>query len=109
MEKLLGAAHAYLWGSSLISRHDVKQWPHFAKELLRQSESRRASPGRRIWAMLSSEPRTAVREIASTGHSYPFLSGAVADALSELLMRRDFYRASDWDGVPLPAQAQRLL
>lgn len=109
VEKLLGAAHVYLWGNSLLSRHDVREWRRFASKLLQQAGAAQASPGRRIWELLSPEARRAVKDVASPGHSYPALTREVADALSELLARRDFYQESAWKDVQIPAEARKLL
>ncbi len=108
-EKLLGAAHVYLWGNSLLSRHDVRDWRHFASVLLTQAKTSRSSPGRRLWELLPPEARRAVAEVASPGGSYPALTRDAADALSEVLSRRDFYQTAAWKGVPVPAEAQELL
>lgn len=32
-EKLIGASHFYLWGDTLISKHDVLNWPEFLSRL----------------------------------------------------------------------------
>ena len=108
VRKLLGAPHVYLWGAAALSRRDVRSWPSFAAKLLQQSRAAGPSPARRIWQSLPPEARDAVEELASH-HSYPYLTGQVADALSALLSRPDFYDQPAWHGLPLPAEAQRLL
>jgi hypothetical protein len=108
-EKLLGAAHAYLWGNALLSRHDVRNWRHFAVSLLAQAKADRPSPGRRIWELLSPEMRSAVEEVASPGGAYPALTREVAEALSDVLSRGDFFRAPAWAGIQLTAEVRGLL
>jgi hypothetical protein len=108
-EKLLGAAHVYLWGSSLLSRHDVLEWHHFVSALLKQARASHASPGRRVWELLSPDARRSVKQIASPGQSYPALTREAADALSEALSRRDLYQPTAWEGIRLPAEAKELL
>jgi hypothetical protein len=107
--KLVGAAHVYLWGNSLLSRHDVREWRRFAGKLVKQGRDTRPSPGRRIWELLSPEARRAVEQVASPGQAYPALTREVADALSEVLARSDFYQAAAWRGIRVSAETQKLL
>jgi hypothetical protein len=107
--KLIGAAHAYLWGNSLLSRYDVRDWRHFARLLIEQSKAVSPSPGRKTWELLSPEARQSLEEIASQGHTYPFLTRDAADGLSDALSRPELYDAAAWKGVALPAEAEALL
>ncbi len=109
VEKLLGAAHVYLWGSDLISRHDVLDWQGLAEDVLAQAEGGQPSPGRRVWELMDAEVRQALSEAASVKRPYLYAQRQLAAGLSGLLERRDFYAQDAWQGVNLPAEATKLL
>ena len=98
-EKLLGAAHIYLWGDALISLYDILDWKGFATNLREQGEASKPSPGKRIWELMNPEIRKAVAEVASMDRSYDYIERQIANELSVLLERRDFYDEIYWDGV----------
>lgn len=108
-EKLLGAAHVYLWGDALISRYDIVDWKRFTATLMQQGEASRASPGKRIWELMSPGIRKAVAEIASMQYPYAYIKTQVTDELSDLLERRDFYTTSTWQNITLPEEARDLV
>jgi len=107
--KLLGAAHVYLWGDALISRHDVLDWRGFAAKLVEQGGRPQPSPGKRIWEMMQPATRSAAAEVVSAGFASRYVKGQLAEELSGMLGRRDFYDAAYWQGVELPPEAQDLL
>lgn len=109
VEKLLGAAHIYLWGSALISRHDVLDWQRFPTELAQQGRAPRPSPGKRIWELMDPQVRETLAEAASLKRPYAYMRREIANELSELLQRRDFYEESAWQGIQPPAEALELL
>jgi hypothetical protein len=108
-EKLLGAAHIYLWGDALISRYDALDWKGLAAKLKEQGEASQPSPEKRIWELMSSEIREAVTEIASIDHPYDYIKSQMTNGLSNLLERRDFYDERSWRGVALSREASTLL
>ncbi|MFH0794348.1 MAG: glycoside hydrolase [bacterium] len=109
VQKLLGAAHVYLWGDSILSRYDVKGWKTFAKELMRRGKAPEPSPGKRIWELLAQDARDAAAEIASVQYPYDYVKNQLADGISELLKRADFYVPSAWQGVQLTSETLNLL
>jgi len=109
VEKLLGAAHVYLWGSDLLSRHDVLDWQGLTGDISAHAEGRRLSPGKRVWDLLDAETREAVREASTMKRPYLYARRQLAAALSDVLERRDFYEQSAWQGIGLPAEATKLL
>ena len=109
VEKLLGAAHIYLWGDDLISRYDVLDWRRLPKMIIEQGKSSRPSPGKRIWDLMSSETHTELVEAASLEYPYRYLKDQIARALSEVLGNRDLYTEAAWRGMQLPAEARQLL
>ncbi len=109
VEKLLGAAHIYLWGDGLISRYDVLDWRRFPKTIVDQGKSSRSSPGKRIWDLMDSEAQGELTEAASLKQPYRYLKDQIARALSSVLARRDFYTGGAWLDVQLPEEAQQLL
>jgi len=108
-EKLLGAAHIYLWGDDLISRYDVLDWRRFPKTIVDQGKSSRPSPGKRIWDLMGSEARKELTEAASLEYPYRYLKDQIARALSEVLTHREFYTEAAWRGAQLSTEARQLL
>jgi hypothetical protein len=111
VERLLGAAHVYLWGGAYLTRHDIprKQWVPFCRKLLEQGASDSPSPGRRIKTLMKPEIWEKVREITTLEWPYNFIKTQVTDELSGLLERTDFYDDTAWQTTPLPSAARRVL
>ncbi|KPK62067.1 MAG: hypothetical protein AMK73_06850 [Planctomycetes bacterium SM23_32] len=109
VEKLLGAAHVYLWGDALLSRHDVADWRSFAGRLLAAGDSDELTPARRLWELLGEEDRDAVRQCAAMQRPQTWITRQIAAAVSGVLERRDFYRPQSWRGVRVPPEAEALL
>ena len=103
-EKLLGAAHVYLWGGKLLSEHDVTDWKTFATRL--KGDNKIAA---RIWTQLNTETREALQEIVQSDYASKYVRRVVSRAISEQLERRDFYDPSLWTNIPLTSEAERLI
>ena len=103
-EKLLGAAHAYLWGGELLSRYDVTDWKAFGTRL---SGDRKVA--KHIWAEFSTQTRKAVREIAQSAYPSNYVLQVVSRAISEQLENPDFFNASAWTGMPLAPETEKLV
>ena len=104
VEKLLGAAHAYLWGGKLLSQYDVTDWKAFAIGLNDDSEI-----ARQIWAQLNAEAREAVQDIAQSERPFKYSLRVVSRALSEQLEKPSFYNATAWTGISLTSEAEALI
>jgi len=111
VRRLLGAPHAYLWGEGLFTRHDVpaRKWKPFCHELIRQSREGGPSPGKRIKRLLKPKRWAEIEDLAGLEWPYDYIKNQVADALSGLLERRDFFEPESWRGISLPAGARDLL
>ena len=103
-EKLLGAAHVYLWGGKLLSQYDVTDWQTFATRLSGDSEV-----ATQIWVQLNAEARKAIREIAQSAHASKYVRRVVSRAISEQLEKPDFYNASLWTGISLTSKTEKLI
>ena len=103
-EKLLGAAHVYLWGGKLLSRYDVTDWKAFATRLSGDS-----AVAKQLWTRLNTETQGIVREIAQSDHSSNYSRRVVSRALSEQLAEPDFYNASVWVGIPFGSEIEKLI
>lgn len=103
-ERLLGAAHIYLWGGKLLSQYDVTDWQTFATRL--SGDSRIAT---QIWAQLNAEARKAIREIAQSAHASKYVRRVVSRAISEQLEKPDFYNSTIWTEIPLTSEAEKLI
>jgi hypothetical protein len=104
-EKLLGAAHIYLWGDAPLSHHNVLDWQGLASKL---SGADRTGPAEHIWGRLDDETRGYIADAATQRRPQFWLRRHVADALSKLLLERDFFDAAAWKGIRLPAEAVAL-
>jgi len=111
VRRLLGAPHAYLWGDGLFTRHDVpaRKWKPFCQELIRQARGGGPSPGKRIKRLLDPRRWTEVEKLAGLKWPYDYIKNQVAEALSGLLERQDFYEPESWSGITLPGGARELL
>ena len=103
-EKLLGAAHVYLWGGKLLSEYDVTDWQTFATRL--SGDSRVAT---QIWARLNAEARKAIREIAQSEYPSKYVRRVLSRAISEQLEKPDFYDPSLWTEISLTSEVERLI
>jgi len=109
--RLLGAPHVYLWGGAFLTRHDIhpNKWRAFCQKLVKQSKAGQPSPGRRIKQLMEPENWAEVIEISNAQWPYKYLKSQVADELSRLLERPDFYNEACWRNVDLPEEATILL
>ncbi|MDB5323118.1 MAG: hypothetical protein JWN40_4749 [Phycisphaerales bacterium] len=107
--KLLGAAHIYLWGNGLISRQDLSNVKLLATSIVEQGKREKPSIGKRIWALLNEETRKLLSELPAKEWADNYDKALVAEQLSAMLERRDFYDADAWHGVELPDAAMELL
>ena len=103
-EKLLGAAHVYLWGGKLLSEHDVTDWKAFATRL--KENNKIAS---RIWTQLNTEVQKALQEIVQSDYTSKYVRRVVTRAISEQLEKQDFYDPSVWTEIPLTSEAKTLI
>ncbi|MYA69470.1 hypothetical protein F4009_00520 [Candidatus Poribacteria bacterium] len=103
-EKLLGAAHVYLWGGKLLSQYDVTDWQTLATKL--SGDSRVAT---QMWAQLNAETRKAIREIAQSAYSSKYVRRVVSRAISEQLEKPDFYNPTLWTEIPLTSETEKLI
>ncbi|MDT8301535.1 MAG: hypothetical protein RQ760_08625, partial [Sedimentisphaerales bacterium] len=97
-ERLLGAPHVYLWGDAFFTRHCIPpgKWKSFCSKILKQSKVGRLSPGGRIKQLM--EPQRWAEVVTLSNAQWPdkYTTGQVANELSRLLERRDFYDKACW-------------
>ena len=103
-EKLLGAAHVYLWGGKLLSQYDVTDWKTFATRLSGDS-----SVAKQIWARLNAEVREAIREVVQSDYPSKYSLRVVSRAISGQLEKQNFYEPSVWTAVPLTSEVKALI
>lgn len=101
--KLLGAAHAYVWGGKLLNEHDVTDWKAFAIRL--KSDNKIAT---RIWAQLNAETREVIQEIVQSDYPSKYIRRVVSRAISEQLEKQDFYKPALWTEIPLTSETEKL-
>ena len=103
-EKLLGAAHVYLWGGKLLSEYDVTDWKAFATRL-----SGDGKVAKQIFSHLNTEAQGVVRDMARADYSANYSRRVVSRALSEQLEKPDFYDAPAWTGISLAPETEMLV
>ncbi|MHC4584687.1 MAG: glycoside hydrolase [Planctomycetota bacterium] len=110
-ERLLGAPHVYLWGDAFFTRHCIppRKWKSFCSKLVEQSKARRPSPSGRIKQLMEPERWAEVVTISNAQWPDKYTKGQVANELSRLLERRDFYNKACWPDVVLPVEAVEFL
>ncbi len=110
-KRLLGAAHVYLWGDALLTRHDIRrgQWTPFCRTLIAQAKTDTPSVGKRIHTLMKPERWKQVVKITALARPYHQIKSAVTNELSRLLALPGFYDEASWQGVTLPDDATHLL
>jgi hypothetical protein len=110
VERLLGAVHVYLWGDEIFTRHDIPRakWKAFCNKLIQQALAAEETPSKRIKKLLSPEQWKEVEELAGEEWPSNYLKRQVADSISSLLSREDFYDEASWVGVELPPEFHEL-
>lgn len=107
-EKLLGAAHIYLWGGSLLSRYDITDRQAFAAKLNGETSSR-LSGAKELWEQLNPEAQQVLKE----GLPDAYAQRVVCRALSELLETHEttqhLYALVQKSETSLPPEAKTLL
>jgi hypothetical protein len=97
-ERLLGAAHAYLWGDGLLSRYDVRDWKRFCAKLKSHA----------MWQLMSEPARKAADEIIAGEGAADYLKNEVAVEIGRLLATPQFADraafAKAFDGNVLPPE-----
>ena len=109
-EKLLGAAHAYLWGGKMLSQYDVTDWKAFATKLSRGNNERATETVEgRIFLRLNTEAQNAVREIVQSNYPSNYVQRVVSRAISQQLEKPNFYNPSAWIRISLIPETEKLL
>jgi hypothetical protein len=80
VERLLGAAHAYVWGDGIFSRYDARDWKALCTKLKNHP----------IWQQMNEDSRKAAEEIVTGEFAADYLTNAVATELSRLLATPQF-------------------
>ncbi len=108
-EKLLGAAHAYLWGGKLLSRYDVTDWKTFAVKLNRGGDQWTAqNVESRLFSQLNAAARKALQEIAQSDRPSNYALRVMSRAISKQLEKPNFYNPTAWLGISLTPETQEL-
>ncbi|WP_206918452.1 glycoside hydrolase [Alicyclobacillus suci] len=109
VQKLLGSAFVYLWGSDEFSPEDVKNWVTFAKSILQASTAAGNSPGKRIWQLLSKDDQDTISQIVSQGYADNYQKTQLTEDIGTVLDMRNFYQKAAWQHVDLDTTAKNLL
>lgn len=106
--KLLGAAHVYLWGDGLIGREDLAKLKPLARRIV--ADANRNTVGGRVYALLGPELQKLLGDLRNKQWVDTYDRRQVAEALSTILERRDFYNKSlASSGLVIDDEAKRLI
>jgi hypothetical protein len=115
-ERLLGAAHVYLWGDAFLTRYDVGDpskpkanlWKPFCATLIAESGSTVPMVARQVKALM--EPAKWVEVVNLSNAEWPdrFLTGEVAAGLNKVLESPAFFDEAAWRGIAIPDDARQL-
>jgi hypothetical protein len=105
LEKLFGAAQAYLWADGVMDAEDVEQWLALVNALRQPQDART----RRIVSMLPAETQKALDESRNESVVSKYLKTEVMSGLNEVIEKRDLYQSELWPLSSLPAAAQPLV
>lgn len=90
VERLLGAAHAYLWDAGIFSHLDATDWKGFCAKLIEEGQGEANTLGKRLWDSFVREARDAAVQITREQWPSKYLKSMVAAQVSahlELHMR----------------------
>ena len=110
-ERLLGAAHVYLWGDEPFSRHDIprNKWKAFCRKLVEQAQADGFSPSKRIKELMNSDRWNEVVGVSESEWPDNYTKTQIANELSRLLGRKDFFDEDSWVGVSLQIPVLEML
>ncbi len=96
---------------SLLNEHfnstEIGDVPNLCLILLDEGAKNSPSPSRRIWGLLSPADQSLVSTIAREGTFKRIERSRLSEALNEILSRRDFYRAEDFNLSAIRAEARK--
>lgn len=95
----------------LLNEHynssEIADVPNLCRLLLDEGTKNLPRPGRRIWELLSPAIQSLVSKIARDGIFKRTERSLISKALNEILKRRDFYRAEDFNLSAIRAEVKK--
>lgn len=95
--------------SSQLIVGDIGDWQGLCEKMRREAGQDTPSPSKRICALLSPEPLSAIEARARGTALENERKAAIVKALNDVLQRRDFYTQTAFRSVALPDEALALL
>ncbi len=87
-DRLLGAAHAYLWDAGVFSHPDATDWKGFCAKLVEEDDAEAGDAdtiGKRLWESLNGDGRQAVADIVGEQWPSKYLKSIAAAQVSAFL------------------------
>ena len=84
-ERLLGAAHAYLWDVGVFSHLDATDWKAFCSKLITEGEGDGYPLGKELWESFNDDAKQAAAEIVEAQWPSKYQKAIVAAAISAYL------------------------
>lgn len=95
----------------LLNEHfnssEIGDVPNLCRLLLNEGTKNSPRPSRRIWEILSPAIQSLVSQIADDGTFKRTERSLISEALNEILKRRDFYRAEDFNLSAIRAEVKK--
>jgi hypothetical protein len=116
IRKLYGAPHIYIWNTEFIASGDIQNWKLFKNTIIKQLQANVMNPTRHIFNLFAENDAAAGKEFLGQMNEFKkdafvikYHKNLLARALSEALIRKDFYSADAWKNIKLPPEAIGLI
>ena len=93
---------------SFLRDDDFLNRDKLVEKIVAAGKSTQPSPGRRVWELLDEPTRQSLTRETKDRFESRARFRNVVESLQAMILRRDFYRESDWDKSKLPASARTL-
>jgi len=94
--------------ASFLRDDDFLNRDKLVEKIVAAGKSSQPSPGLRIWELLDDSTRQSLERETKDRFESRMRFGNLVEALQKMIVRRDFYRESDFDKSKLPASARTL-
>ncbi|MFI5194401.1 MAG: glycoside hydrolase [Chitinophagales bacterium] len=116
IRKLYGAPHIYIWNMEAISVADILKWKSLKSEMVRELSEDNPNPTRHIFDLFKSAGAESGNEFISQLNAFKqgdyvikYHQNLLVRALSEALVRKDFYAAEAWKNISTGQDAKTLI
>ncbi len=116
IKKLYGAPHIYIWNSDFITSGDISKWKLFKDKIIKELNAVTENPTRHIFNLFKAKGAESGKEFLNELNKFRkeefvirYHKNLLARALSEVLVRKDFYDPEAWKNTRLSNDALSLI